>query len=277
MNINTNIVLFFLVILIIISIIYSFPISNSDIYYTGTYEDFRYHGQKSMVTLKAEGISFDSGEFIFRNIKNVTIKKNGDNIFYNTSTVRAELNGKRYHPQIISDAYIFVWFTDTIIEQKNPYCLEFSGKPSESPFIGNTIILEKGNVKITDDDVSFLQINDENISDYSYVTFEIDDTSHGNVYFKDSILIKAYEVSEIHVSGQLLEIDLRGKGIMWLQDRLYNIENNDLKIKSNLNFIHSSYFIVDDGGMKFNTIAKSVNLNSKNIISRYIFAHDLLD
>lgn len=273
MNIKTKTVLLFLFILIII-FIYSIPISNSAIYYKGTCEDFRYHGQNSLVKLKAEHISFDSGEFIFRNIKNVTIKKNGDNIFYNTSTVRAELNGKTYRPRIISDAYIFVLFTDTIIEQKNPSRLEFSGKNApplgDDPYIGNTIILENGNVKITDDDVSFLQINDENISDYSYVTFEIDDTSYGNVYFKDSILINAYGVSEINVSGQLLEIDLRGKGIMWLEDRPYNIESNDLKIKSNLNFIHSSYFIVDDGGMEFNTIAKSVNLNSKNIMTGLI-------
>lgn len=274
MNIKTKIGLLILFILIII-FIYSIPISNSAIYYKGTYEDFHYHGLNSFVTLKAEGIRFDSGIFIFRNIKNVTIKKNGDNLFYNTSTVHAELNENKYGQVIFSDAYLEIFFTDTIIERTNPYLIKFYGTNAylrnSNPYLGNTIKLINGNVKITDDDVSFLQINDENVSDYSYVTFEIDDTSDVYVYLnKDSILIDAFDVSEINVNGQLLEIDLRGKGIMWLEDRPYNIESNDIKIKSNLNFIPLSEFIIENGGMEFNTIAKSVKLNSKNIMKGLI-------
>ena len=92
MNIKTKIGSSLILVILFIILIYTIPISNSALYYNGTYENFQYHGQDSSVTFKAGSINFYSNIFTFQNIKNVNIMKKGDDIFYNNSNVRAEYN-----------------------------------------------------------------------------------------------------------------------------------------------------------------------------------------
>lgn len=254
------------IILIFVFIInHLLPISNLDADYKGTSEYFNIDGKSSYAFFKTDYVYINAKILVFRNVKNIKLKTKGEIVSINRSSIQVEYKENKW--QTFSDVDIQIGLNATEIKRRKS---EFYIKGNENYFYPSKIKSNNSQVIISNQDVDLLSIEGEDFSDFTIISFELDNTSYVDIS-SELIKIDALQVSELTIGSQLSGLVLRsGEGILRLDDRLYHIKSTD-KVNINFDSNYESSISILENDVEFSGNAKSVSLNEKNKMIGILF------
>jgi len=245
-------------ILILVFIINLLIISNLDADYKGTSEYFNIDGKSSYAFFKTDSVLINAEILVFRNVKNIKLKTNREIVSINRSSIQVEYKENKW--QTFSNVDIQIGLNATEIKRRKS---NFYFEGDKNSFYPSDIKSKNSKVIIHNQNVDLLSMEGEDYSDFTTISFELDNTSYVDIY-SELIKIDAYQVSEITIGSQLSGLVLRrGEGILRLDDRLYHIKSTD-KVNINFDSNYESSIYVRENDVEFSGNAKSVSLNGKN-------------
>lgn len=247
-----------LILIFVFFIITLLPISNLDADYNGTSEYFILDGKSSYAFFKTDYVHINAKILVFRNVKNIKFKTKGEIVSINRSSIQVEYKENKW--QTFSDVDILIGLNATEIKRKNS---EFYVKGNKNYFNPCRIKSNNSQVYISNQDIDLLSIKGEDFSDFTTISFELDNASYVDIS-SELIKIDALQVSELTIGSQLSGLVMRrGEGILRLDDRFYLIKSTD-KVNINFDPNYESSILVRENDVEFSGNAKSVSLNEKN-------------
>lgn len=276
-NITKYISYFILIILAIFGLIIAYiiiinliPISNPTINFDGTSESYIFTGKYCSVRFDSDVILFASqnkhNATVFRLVKNITVDNwNGEIIAKNGSHIQFNYNENRTKKNqiILQNINVNIFFDNLTLHRDNNY-IQIEGNISRYHV---RALKSNGNNKITipNTHIKSIYINDETITDFKTISFEMDNSSYVDL-IPGKINLNGERISEFNLNGQLsknMNID-KSEGTLKLDDKTYDINNDEIDIEINSNYPTSLNFI--NSKLEFSGTVISANLNDNNLI-----------
>lgn len=270
MDVVNQIVRYVLAAIFITIIIINIPVSHQSSRFVGDTDSFSIIMENSSISFKSKSIELLANEIVFYSPKYIIIEyNNGTVAIIDSSPIQIEYNKKV--PQLMTDIEISLFLNDFKVDKDYIYDYSiFSGEVNRNMGDYRQLTSINQKVVINKNSVNHVFIENENITDFKQITFEMDNTSFAHI-FTDQINIKAYGISEFKSTGQLSQIILyRGEGILGLDDHEFDIKSDDiLNIEMMANY--NSRLSADDEKITFHGITSSARLNNQNIMKNNLW------
>lgn len=273
MNIAFKVFSYIVVLLGILAIVcLVWPISDDLSRFTGSVESFKFTMEKSDgTTFKAKEIGFLSDRITYYKTKNISIHYGNGSAIKKEDLLGIDVIYNGEYPQTIADAEVSISSKSTTIN-KNDMLKIFTYYGELNAVDGNTVALtpNENKIRIYRGNVDSVMIESENITNFSFIDFEMSDNPYSHVGFDtDNITLTIYDVSKFSSSGQLSKMMIRrGEGVLGIGNHKFDIENNDI-LDIEIAEVGGSLLSVDNNDMEFDGIANSAKLNNKNILINY--------
>lgn len=260
-----NIVIILLIIIILLYI-FSTPISNQLSSFRGDVEIINFSGEDSDVQFKAKGIYFIANETMFSSIKNIIIEKHdGKKRLINYSdSLQVQYNENIF--QYLPNVEIKLYFRNlTLYKNSVTNKIDLQGYQSENAY--NEMKSMGGEVRLLQGSVNYVYIEGEKFTDVQYVFFEMDNKSSIR-YISKAIKLIAYNTSDLIIRSQWSKINIsNGDGIFGINNKIFNIKNNDfLQVEILPSYKKQSYIYVDGTNLQFEGVINSAKSHDKNLI-----------
>lgn len=270
MDVVNQIVRYVLAAIFITIIIINIPVSHQSSRFVGDTDSFSIIMENSSISFKSKSIELLANEIVFYSPKYIIIEyNNGTVAIIDSSPIQIEYNKKV--PQLMTDIEISLFLNDFKVDKDYIYDYSiFSGEVNRNMGDYRQLTSINQKVVINKNSVNHVFIENENITDFKQITFEMDNTSFAHI-FTDQINIKANGIYEFKSAGQLSQIIMyRSEGILGLDDHEFDIKSDDiLHIEMMAN--HNSRLSVDDEKITFHGIISSARLNNQNIMKNNIW------
>lgn len=263
----------FLLILIVGFIVYPYTQVSKPQFssFYGNIEDFSLTGKDSIVKFNAEKISFVSNDFRIDSVQNIIIENNGEKRLINYSSAIFVKNNEDYSTYLpVGNVHVDIFIGNSTIF-KNSNTIKLTGDMSNTYV--NDFKLKNGIRKVViakNWGVDYLDLNDERVTDFDAISFELDDNSKISFYSNNISLI-ANTISDFEIlrsmESQMLEMTLiLGEGTLLLDDHLFEIKGSNILNIALLPQAQGRNFYIDNTKARFFGLTNSARLNTEDIL-----------
>ncbi|MCK4798359.1 MAG: hypothetical protein KAT05_13345, partial [Spirochaetes bacterium] len=231
--------------------------------FNGNAEYISLNGGQTAIHFKAKSVSLITNTTVYYSINNITIQyySGWTKLINGTSSIQVQYNEK--YPQNLENIEMELSLNNISMTKYFDYnWIDIEGSYNYFD------IESKGYVYIKNNQVDYVILNDVKITDFSTISFEIDNRSNiMSTYNNRKFKLKANSISDLIIKSDVSKVTLfQANGVFGLNDHKFDIKETDTLEVEIIPNNQTSVFSLEDQIVKFYGFTNLVKLNNRDIM-----------